>query len=78
MGDNGNFDNVYVPKLAEDAVYASMLYNLSKLRSSAAGAAGLYKKEASSKMRNAKIRLSNMKTTEMTQIMRNKAKWIKH
>ena len=78
LGNNGNFDNVYVPKLAEDAIYASILYNLSKLRSAAAGAAGLYKKEASSKMRNAKIRLSNMKTTEMAQIMRNKAKWIKH
>jgi hypothetical protein len=78
LGDNGNFDNVYVPKLAEDAVYASMLYNLAKLRGSAAGAAGLYKKEASSKMRNAKIRLSNMKSTEMAQILRNKAKWIKH
>ena len=37
-----------------------------------------YKKEASAKMRNAKIRLSNMKTKEMAQILRNKAKWIKH
>lgn len=78
LGDNGNFDNVYVPKLAEDAIYASILYNLSKLRGSAAGVAALYKKEASAKMRNAKIRLSNMKLTEMTQIMRNKSKWIKH
>ena len=78
LGNNGDFANVYVPKLAEDAVYASILYNLSKLRGSAAGAAGLYKKEASSKMRNAKIRLSNMKSNEMTQILRNKAKWIKH
>ena len=78
LGDNGDFDNVYVPKLAEDAIYASILYNLAKLRGSAAGASGLYKKEASAKMRNAKIRLSNMKITEMAQILRNKAKWIKH
>ena len=78
LGENGNFDNVLVPKLAEDAVYASMLYNLSKLRPSAAGAVQLYKKEAYAKMQNAKIRISNMKIEEMTNIFRNKAKWIKH
>jgi len=78
LGDNGNFDNVLVPKLAEDAVYSNMLYNLSKLRPSAAGAAALYKKEAASKMRNAKIRLSNLKLEELTQVLRGKSKWIKH
>ena len=78
LGNNGDFDNVYVPKMAEDAVMASILYNLSKLRPSAAGAAPLYKKEASVKMRNAKIRIMNLKASEMTQIFRNKAKWIKH
>ncbi len=67
-----------VPKLAEDAVYASMLYNLAKLRVSAAPAAALYKKEAYAKMQNAKIRIANMKIAEMTNIFRNKAKWIKH
>ena len=78
IGDNNNFDNVLVPKLAEDAVYANILYNLSKLRVSSASASGLYKKEASAKMRNAKIRLSNMKTEEMAQVLRGKSKWIKH
>jgi len=78
LGENGNFDNVLVPKLAEDAVYATMLYNLSKLRPSAAGAVPLYKKEAYAKMQNAKIRIANMKIAEMTNIFRNKAKWIKH
>ena len=78
LGQNGDFDNVLVPKLAEDAVYASMLYNLSKLRPSAAGGVQLYKKEAYAKMQNAKIRISNMKIEEMTNIFRNKAKWIKH
>ena len=29
-------------------------------------------------MRNAKIRLSNMKVEEMTQVLRGKSKWIKH
>ena len=78
LGNNGNFDNVLVPKLAEDAVYSNMLYNLSKLRPSAAGAAALYKKEAAAKMRNAKIRLSNLKLEELTQVLRGKSKWIKH
>ena len=78
LGDNGNFDNVYVPKMAEDAVMTSILYNLSKIRQAAVATAGLYKREAAAKMRNAKIRLSNMKIAEMTNIFRNKAKWIKH
>jgi hypothetical protein len=38
----------------------------------------LYKKEASSKMRNAKIRLTDYKSDEMTQVLRGKSKWIKH
>ena len=78
LGDNGDFANVLVPKLAEDAIYASILYNLSKLRPSASGAAGLYKKEAYAKLRNAKIRLSNMKIKEIAQVLRGKSKWIKH
>ena len=78
LADNGDLTQVYVPKLAEDALYASVLYNLAKLRPSASGAAGLYKKEASAKMRNAKIRLQDYKLEEMTQVMRGKSKWIKH
>ena len=78
LGDNGNFENVLVPKLAEDAVYANMLYNLSKLRPSGGPTAALYKKEAAAKMRNAKIRLSNLKLEELTQVLRGKSKWIKH
>ena len=64
--------------MAEDAVMTSILYNLSKIRQAAVATAGLYKREAAAKMRNAKIRLSNMKIAEMTNIFRNKAKWIKH
>ena len=78
IGDNNDFDNVLVPKLAEDAIYTNILYNLAKLRTSSAGASAIYKKEASAKMRNAKIRLSNMKVEEMTQVLRGKSKWIKH
>ncbi len=78
LGDNGDFNNVLVPKLAEDAVYSTILYNITKLRPSAAGGVALYKKEAAAKMRNAKIRLSNMKIKEFAQVLRGKSKWIKH
>ena len=78
LADNGDLTKVYIPKLAEDALYASMLYNLAKVRPSLAGIVPLYKKEASAKMRNAKIRLSNYNLPELAQTLRGKAKWIKH
>lgn len=78
IAENGDLSKVYIPKLAEDALYAYMLYNLSKLRPSTASLAPFYKKEASAKMRNTKIRLSNYKSEEMTQVLRGKSKWIKH
>lgn len=78
LADNGDLTKVYIPKLAEDALYASMLYNLAKVRPTLAGVVPLYKKEASAKMRNAKIRLSNYKLPELAQVLRGKAKWIKH
>jgi hypothetical protein len=76
--DNGDLTKVYIPKLAEDALYAYILYNLSKVRPSAAPLVPLYKKEASAKMRNTKIRLSNYNLPELAQVLRGKAKWIKH
>ncbi len=78
LGDNDDLTEVYVPKLAEDALYARILADLSKLRPSAAGAAALYLKQAKAKMNTAKIRLMELKTEEMAQIMRGKSKWIKH
>ena len=39
---------------------------------------GTYNQEKSSKLRNAKIRLSNIKLDEIVQVMRGKSKWIKH
>ena len=78
LGNNGDFTSVYVPKLAEDAVYANILYNLAKLRPSAAGAAPLYKKEAYAKMKTAKIRLMELNRDDLAQWFRAKSKWIKH
>ena len=36
------------------------------------------KKEKRAKIRNAKIRLSNLKLNEIVQVFRGKSKWIKH
>ena len=78
LADNGDLSNTYIHKFAEDAIYSYLLYNLSKVRPSAAAGVGLYKKEASAKMRNAKLRLTRYNLEELTQIMRGKSKWIKH
>ena len=78
IGENGDLTNVFVPKLAEDALYAWMLYHLSKVRTTTAQLAPLYMKEMRAKMRNAKIRLSQYKTEELAQVLRGRAKWIKH
>ena len=78
LSNNDDLAKVYVPKLAEDALYAFILYNASKVRPAAANLAPMYKKEMSAKMRNAKIRLSNYKLEEFAQVLRGRAKWIKH
>ena len=78
LQENGDLANVYVHKLAEEAVYASILYGLTKVRPSTVSLAALYKKEASAARKNAKIRFMNLKKEEMAQVFRGKAKWIKH
>ena len=78
IAENGDLSQVYIHKFAEDAIYSYLLYNLSKVRPSGAGAAALYKQEASAKMRNAKLRLTRYNLEELTQVMRGKSKWIKH
>jgi len=68
-----------VPKLAEDALYASILYNIVSTRSGQQEyTVQRLKRDRSSKLRNAKIRLSNIKLDEIIQVMRGKSKWIKH
>jgi hypothetical protein len=37
-----------------------------------------YKKDKFAAVRKAKLRLSNIKLEELTQILRGKSKWIKH
>tara|TARA_B100001248_G_scaffold261747_1_gene254069 strand:+ start:453 stop:1640 length:1188 start_codon:yes stop_codon:yes gene_type:complete len=68
-----------LPKMAEEAMYMHIAYSI------LAGRSGVpeyvvqrFKRDRSAQLRNAKIRLSNMKLGEMTQTMRGKSKWIKH
>jgi hypothetical protein len=71
--------NSKVPKLAEAALYAYINYAILSSRiNQPEYVVQRYKKEASAKLRNTKIRLSNIKLDEIVQVMRGKSKWIKH
>ena len=68
-----------VPKLAEDAMYKSILYDImSTRRNVGRGTLAMLKKDKFAAVRKAKLRLSNIKIEELTQILRGKSKQIKH
>ena len=68
-----------VPKLAEEAMYMHIAYGVLSGRANIPEyIINRFKREKSSKLRNAKIRLSNIKLEEFSQVMRGKSKWIKH
>ena len=68
-----------VNKMAEEALYKHIAYNvLANKRNIAEFIIRRYQKERRAAMRNAKIRLSNLKVSELAQVMRNKSKRIKH
>jgi hypothetical protein len=68
-----------VPKLAEEALYASILHYIVSTRANQPEyLVQRLRRDKSSKLRNAKIRLSNIKLTEIVQVMRGKSKWLKH
>ena len=68
-----------IPKMAEEAIYMHIAYSI------LAGRSGVpeyivqrFKRDRFAALRNAKLRLSNIKLEEISQVFRNKAKWIKH
>ena len=68
-----------VPKMAEEAMYAYILHAIIATRANQPEyVVQRLKKEKSAKLRNAKIRLSNIKLNEFVQVTRGKSKWIKH
>jgi len=79
ISDGNAYDlDARIPKLAEEALYAHILYSI---LSTSVGiqeyVVRRFKQEKSAKLRNAKIRLSNIKLDQIIQVMRGKSKWIK-
>jgi hypothetical protein len=67
-----------IPKLAEDALYTYISHAIISTRiNQPEYIVQRLRQEKSAKLRNAKIRLSNVKLDEIVQVMRGKAKWIK-
>ena len=63
-----------IPKMAEDALYAHILYSILASRiNQPEYVIQRLKKDRSAKLRNAKIRLSNIKLSEIVQVMRGKS-----
>ncbi len=70
--------NTRVPKMAEEAMYAYISHAIISTRiNQPEYIVQRLKKEKSAKLRNTKIRLSNIKPDEIVQVMRGKSKWIK-
>tara|TARA_R100000005_G_C4962853_1_gene178867 strand:+ start:111 stop:1082 length:972 start_codon:yes stop_codon:yes gene_type:complete len=68
-----------VHKFAQEALIKHVLYACMQSKSPTdPNMVALLKKERFAETRKAKIRLSNIKIEEITQIMRGKSKWIKH
>ena len=67
-----------VPKLAEEAMYAYIIHAVISTRiNQPEYVVQRLRREKSAKLRNAKIRLSNIKLDDIIQVMRGKSKWIK-
>jgi len=68
-----------IPKLAEEALYAHLKHAILASRiNQPEYIIQRLKREASAQLRNAKIRLSNIKLDQIVQVMRGKSKQIKH
>jgi hypothetical protein len=80
ISDGLGFDaDTIVHKFAEDAVYKYILYSIISTQLNAQEyLVRRYKKSFVAAKRNAKIRLSDYKSTKIAQLMRGKSKQIKH
>ena len=75
----GTDDEMQIHKLAEDAIYKYITYAIASSRSNFPEyIINRFKRERRAAMRNAKLRLSNIKLGELAQVMRGKSKFIKH
>ena len=74
----GTDGEMKVHKFAEEAMYRWMLYAIASSRTRTQQLVPRLKKEKIAAVRQAKLRLSNIKLEELTQILRGKSKHIKH
>ena len=78
ISDGVSTDNVTVHKFAEEAIYKCITYAILSTRTQVPEyVLARFKKERFAEVRKAKLRLSNIKTEEIAQVMKGKAKWIK-
>ena len=79
-GDSGGvpYGAALVHKFAEEAMYKHILYGCLSALAQPPASLPLIKKERWAETRKAKLRLSNIKIEELTQILRGGSKWIKH
>lgn len=74
-----DLDNSLVPKLAEEAIYQHILYGvLFAKKDTNQGLLSEIKRRRFAETRKAKLRLSNIKLEELTQVLRGSSKIIKH
>ena len=74
----GTEEEMRVHKFAEEAMYKSIAYAVLSTSSYGQQLVPRFKKEKFAETRKAKLRLSNFKLEELTQILRGKSKQIKH
>ena len=75
----GTDSEMKVHKFAEEAMYKYISHAILSTRANTPEyVVNRYKKEKRAAIRQAKLRLSNIKLEEITQILRGKSKWIKH
>ena len=67
-----------VHKFAEEAIYRWILHGIASSRIQTQQLIPRLKREKFAAIRQAKLRLSNIKIEELTQILRGKSKQIKH
>ena len=75
----GTDDEMQVHKFAEEAMYKSIAYSIMSTRANVPPSqVNRFRRERFAAVRTAKIRLSNIKLEELTQVLRGKSKHIKH
>jgi hypothetical protein len=75
----GTDDEMKIHKFAEDAIYKYITYGVASARVNFPEyIINRFRKEKRAAIRNAKLRLSSLKISELEQVMRGKSKFIKH